>query len=265
MIMDFITAAFDLCAFGWVVFPLAPFSKIPAIPQSKGGRGCLDATDDEEIIADWAYHLPNANIGVACGEPSGVLVIDFDPRNGSEETVKRFAEKKKTFPPTVEVQTWSGGTHLYYRWEPEIKNSKSKLGPGIDVKTTGGYVVAPPSRVKHGGASGQYTWVRSPLGAELPRLPRWAVDVLKPKPEPIIPGQKISGSGDLGALFRYISVAPKGERNNVLHWAACRAAEKGATDSGTRDELIASAQRVGLPKIEAEKTVASAFRKVGRV
>jgi putative DNA primase/helicase len=187
--MDFLTEAFDLVRFGWKVFPLAPFSKIPAISKDDGGQGCLDATDDAEVIADWGHWYPNANIGIAAGEPSGFIAVDLDPRNGSEETIARLTAKKQTFPPTVEVRTWSGGTHLYYRWQPGIINSKSKLGRGIDVKTTGGYVVAVPSKIRcrETGKTGAYNWVRSPLGEHLPRLPQWAVEALKPKPEPSSP------------------------------------------------------------------------------
>jgi hypothetical protein len=261
--MDFLTAAADLCAFGWIVFPLAPGSKVPAIPGAKGGRGCLDATDDEEIIADWSHHIPNANIGIACGEPSGIIVVDFDPRNGSRRTVEFLASQKKTFPPTVEVETWSGGRHLYYRWESAIKNSKSKLGAGIDIKTTGGYVVAPPSFVREKGASGRYRWVRSPLGDCLPRLPRWAVEALKPKPEPIIRPKPGSSPKEVDGLIGFVGGCGHGNRNNALYWAARRVVETGNYGASEKDALISAAIASGLPRSEAEKTVASAFRNGG--
>lgn len=251
---------------GWRVFPLAPFAKIPAVPAAKGGRGCLDATDDEEQLAAWTKAYPRANIGLACGDVSGVIVIDFDPRNGSENTVAMFASRKQFFPATVEVRTWSGGSHLYYRWEPEIKNSKSKLGPGIDIKTTGGYVVAPPSRVRQDNAEGTYRWVRSPLGPDLPRLPRWAVEALKPKPSKagkvVIP-KKTDLSDDLEPIIRYIESAQEGNRNNILYWGACRAAENGSLDENMRSALVSAGMNAGLDRASAEKTVASAMRKAG--
>jgi hypothetical protein len=45
------------------------------------------------------------------------------------------------------ASTPSGGGHLYFRPPPgvEIRNSAGKLGPGLDVRGVGGYVVAPPS------------------------------------------------------------------------------------------------------------------------
>jgi hypothetical protein len=264
--MNFLEAAFDLAQFGWKVFPLAPRSKEPLISKDEGGRGCLDATDDEEIMADWGRRYPNANIGIAAGEPSRFLAVDLDPRNGSEATIARLAAKKQTFPPTVEVRTWSGGTHLYYAWQPGIINSKSKLGRGIDIKTTGGYVVAPPSRVRcrETGKSGAYRWVCSPLGEHLPRLPQWAVEALKPKPEPTQPKTSIEAPKDVSALVRFVKDASKGQRNNILYWAACRAAQAGTLGGQVTAALLDAAKAAGLDEISAKKTIASAskWRKV---
>jgi hypothetical protein len=153
--MRFLEAAFYLTQWGFKVFPLSTGAKIPMIPAAAGGRGCLDATDDEDIIGEWDRRYPAANIGLACGIPSGIIVIDIDPRNGGTVSVEKFVARKQLLPSTVEVATANGGRHLYYAWQPELKNSKSALAPGIDIKTTGGYVVAPPS-ILDGGK--KYTW-----------------------------------------------------------------------------------------------------------
>ncbi len=50
---------------GWAVFPLRPSSKFPLIPKDEGGRGCLDATTDEQQIRAWWTRQPDANIGLA--------------------------------------------------------------------------------------------------------------------------------------------------------------------------------------------------------
>jgi hypothetical protein len=254
----FLGAAFHLTQFGWKVFPLMPGQKIPAVPKSEGGRGCLDATDDEEIIGKWARRYPRANIGIACGQPSAAVVIDFDPRNGSEESVARLRTRKQMFTPTVTARTANGGTHLYYAFEPSLKNSKSVLAPGIDVKTTGGYVVAPPSVLE---GDRRYSWVNSPLGGDLPRLPRWAVEALKPKPKPVVVYDSKSAPKDVAPLVDFVAAAGKGDRNNKLFWAACRAAETGLLDSKAEDLLAAAAQANGLDKIEVEKTIESARKK----
>lgn len=254
----FLDAALHLTQFGWKVFPLMAGQKIPAVAKRDGGRGCLDATDDENIIGDWARQYPMANIGLACGLPSKILVIDLDPRNGSEDSIARFKARKQNFLPTVTAQTANGGTHLYYAYEPELKNSKSVLAPGIDVKTTGGYVVAPPS-VLEGGR--HYRWLNSPLGEHLPRLPRWALEALKPKPQPVLVFKRESAPKDLAPLADFVARSASGERNNALFWAACRAAEAGLLDGNAQATLLSAAQSIGLPRIEAEKTIASAVKK----
>ena len=256
--MNFLDSAFYLVSFGWKVFPLMRGSKIPALSKKAGGNGCLDATDDEEIIADWDYHLPGANIGIATGIPSGIMVIDLDPRNGSEESIAKLKAKKQEFPATVTAKTANGGLHLYYALEPELKNSKSVLAPGIDMKTTGGYVVGPPS-VLTGGK--RYEWINSPLGGSLPRLPRWAVEALKPKPQPVFKQMEYSGlPQDVAPLANFVASSSGGERNKRLYWAGCRAAEAGG-GNGEKAALLSAAIAVGLPKTEAEKTIDSAFKK----
>jgi hypothetical protein len=51
----------------------------------------------------------------------------------------------------------------------------------------------------------------------------------------------------------------EGNRNNVLYWAACRAAEDGLIDQ-IEDELIAAAVSAGENETKARRTVASARR-----
>jgi len=254
----FLDAAFHLTQFGWKVFPLMAGQKIPAVPKSEGGRGCLDATDDEEQIGAWSRRYPRANIGLACGLASNIVVIDLDPRNGSDESIARLKANKQTFPPTVTAKTANGGTHLYFAFEVPLKNSKSALAPGIDVKTTGGYVVAPPS-VLDGGRS--YRWVNSPLGGALPRLPRWSLEALKPKPQPVVAFNRKDAPQNIGPLVDFVARAKEGERNKALFWAACRAAEAGQLDLGGEAALLNAAIAVGLDKMSADKTIKSALKR----
>jgi hypothetical protein len=253
--MKFLDAAFYLVPFGWKIFPILPGAKIPAIAKRDGGNGCLDATDNEEVISVWTRRFPRANIAVACGVPSQIIVVDFDPRNGSDESVARLAAKKQAFPATVQAKTGNGGTHLYYAFEPELKNSKSTLAKGIDVKTTGGYVLCPWS-VLDGGK--RYEWVNSPLGGHLPRLPRWAVEALKPKPQPVFKPTESALPKDIKPLADFVRDSSEGERNKRFFWAACRAAEEGISGA---EALVGAALAAGLPKVEVEKTWESAMKK----
>ncbi len=159
---------------GWPVFPvwyIAAKNAVCHCPKSKtcqspgkhpiaacAKRGCLDATTDEETIRGWWSRYPNANVGIATG--GRLLVIDIDPRNGGNEGFDALVEKYGPIPDTVECLTGGGGRHLYVE-VPEgesLKNSKSLLAQGVDIKYTGGYVVAPPSNHV---SRGHYVWEAS--------------------------------------------------------------------------------------------------------
>lgn len=257
--MRFIDGAKPLIALGWAVFPISPGSKLPAISKKAGGQGVLDASKDEAQIRKWARRFPHANVGIACGKISGLTVLDFDPKGGAIETLKLFTEQRRLFNATVTVRTPSGGWHCYYRYAPELLNSKSLLGRGIDVRTTGGYVVAPPSRLADGTA---YSWEVSPLGPDLPPMPTWAHMALKPKPQPVFtPKAPVGGKDEvLDRLTRFVASAQNGQRNSCLYWAARRAAENGLTDDGSRQALAEAAIMIGTEEKEAFRTVGSAFR-----
>jgi Bifunctional DNA primase/polymerase, N-terminal len=53
--------------------------------------------------------------------------------------------------------------HVFFRYpaEKEIRNSAGWLGPGLDVRGEGGYVVVPPSRTR-----GVYEWMERAPPAE---------------------------------------------------------------------------------------------------
>ena len=164
---------------GWAIFPLAEGEKVPM----KGTDGFKSASASRAQISVWAQQLPHANIGIATGKVSGFLVVDLDPRSGSNETLAKLAKAGKVFGDTVEAGSPRDGRHLYFAYDPRVTISKANaLGAGIDVKTDGGYIVAPPSFWRGNGQS--YRWLRPPRGADLPRLPQWAILALQPPPEP---------------------------------------------------------------------------------
>jgi len=127
-------------------------------------HGLKDATRDGNVICRWYANGEVINLGIRTGPESGLVVLDIDPRHGGDESVKALGK----LPDTATVAT-GGGRQLYFRWPAgaDIRNSAGKLGPGLDIRGTGGYVVAPPSLHISGGV---YRWLRDPRGgvAELP-------------------------------------------------------------------------------------------------
>jgi len=116
-------------------------------------------TEDE--ITAWWNQYPDANIGMATGHLSGLVVIDCD----SEGAANRFIEEYPEAKDTRQVQT-GRGKHFYFINEPGITNDAGKLlGSGIDVRGEGGYVVAPPSVHANGRP---YEWLNKNTFSRLP-------------------------------------------------------------------------------------------------
>ena len=146
-----LAAALQYAARGWHVLPLRPAGKQPLTRH-----GCQEATADAAAIVAWWRRWPQANVGIACG-PSGLVVIDLDRDKGGLEAWADLRRRYAFDDATVMALTGGGGMHLYYRAPADlpIGNSAGRLGPGIDVRGSGGYVVAPPSRHPSGRP---YTW-----------------------------------------------------------------------------------------------------------
>lgn len=167
---------------GFAVFPLRERGKEPAIPKQEGGRGCLDATRDERAIRAWWSTRPRANVGVATGGASGVIVVDVDAGKGGDETMRRLCAEHGRIPCTLRART-GAGWHLYLSApSTPIACGVNALGRGVDIRGEGGYVVAPPS-IHPSGAS--YRWIVPDL--DVAPCPAWIVRLLGARREPKAP------------------------------------------------------------------------------
>lgn len=268
MAVSFFDAAADLVSLGFNVIPLRPGTKLPLMKAWQ-----RLASSELENITHWTRQWPDANIGVATGDVSGVCVIDLDvkdDRNGIE-TVANLAKAGKVLPPCPTVETPSGGRHLYFRMAHGLKNvvgvtgAGRGLGPGVDFRAKGGFVVAPPSVLPNG----TYRWIVPPMTPNFPRLPDWALAMLLPKQ--IKSRQKFeskAASGDaekaLEGIAKRVATAPDGQRNNLLYWAAYTAGgmvKEGRVGSdAASSRLTDAALAAGLPMQEAQATISSGFR-----
>jgi hypothetical protein len=135
-----------------------------------------NATTDLEIIDRWWSAHRGANIGIAT---SNAVVVDSDPRHGGDESLAELEGRYGGLPDTWRAQTAHGGDHFWF--DPGsvvVRNSASKLGPGLDVRGRGGYVVAPPSKLEEGS---DYLWVAGYGPHELPLapMPAWLLALLQ--------------------------------------------------------------------------------------
>lgn len=169
-------AALALARGGWPVFPLRPRDKVPLIASAAGGRGVLDATVDQDQIRRWWSAHPTANIGLATGKASSLFVVDVDDAKGGTATMRTLVERHGKIPPTRRSRT-GGGWHLLFELPARpVRMGANVLGPGVDTRSTGGYIVAPPSVHPNGT---RYRWLS--LDAPAP-LPEWIVRLAAPPP-----------------------------------------------------------------------------------
>lgn len=148
--------------------------KHPITPQ-----GLKNATTRKDWIAAWWKKWQYANVAIATGQASGIVVVDIDPRHGGNDALDDLFVKHGAFPDTAEVMTGGGGRHFYFKHPGvEIRNSAGKLGSGIDIRGDGGYVLAPPSSHISGGV---YEWEASsePEEVGLASMPAWLIEILK--------------------------------------------------------------------------------------
>ena len=141
--------ALALAAKGFKVFPIQPGQKAPPLLSGWPQR----ASSDPDVVRDYWIAVPDANIGISC---EGMLVVDIDPKNGGDVEFERL-DLIEGFGRTISSTTPSGGRHLFYRLPREsvgVANSVGTVGRGIDVRSVGGYVVAPGSET----AAGHYAW-----------------------------------------------------------------------------------------------------------
>jgi hypothetical protein len=159
-------AALQLVERGLAVFPCRPQGKEPMTPH-----GLKDASTDRDMVEHWWHRAPDANIGIATGAISDIVVIDVDGLDAEEELRKLEAEYI-ALPATVESIT-ARGRHLFFRYpQREIRNSAGKLAKGVDIRGTGGYVVAPPS--VH--PSGKRYWWSVDSANAFAAAPGWLLD-----------------------------------------------------------------------------------------
>lgn len=181
-------------------------------------RGHLDASKSRAQVEDWWKRWQFANIGVACG-PSGLAVVDVDPRHGGHVAWNRLANQNgREILDTVRCRTGSDGLHFYYRNDPAdpVRNSQGRIGLGVDTRGDGGYVIAPPSNHRSGNA---YAWVagRSPWEHRLlpfPSFLRERVGVrhqgrAEPVPERVVEGARHSTLVSLAGTMRARNFRPE--------------------------------------------------------
>lgn len=165
---ELLNAALAYAAKGWRVLPVHhPEATAPGrcscmrADCTKPGKHPMltdwpkRATTDPEMIRRWWDCWPLANVGLAMGD--GLIDLECDPRHGGDVSLPLVEQRLGALPDTVTWISGGGGEHRLLRVPPNapIRNGadlfRDLLGvlatgrSGIDLRSVGGFAVAPPS------------------------------------------------------------------------------------------------------------------------
>jgi hypothetical protein len=165
----------------------------------------------------WDRH-PTAMVGAPTGEQMGAWVLDVDVHKDDDgniingyETLAALEAKHEPLPPTATAKTAGGGEHRYFKHVPGVRN-RGKLGKGLDVRGSGGFVIMPGSITAEGN---EYIWLDYD-GEGLPPLadaPQWLLDLVLPPPAAATPATHYNY--EAGENAAYVERAVEQELNQL--------------------------------------------------
>ena len=229
--------ALELARQGFHVFPIAAGKKAPPLISDFPNQ----ATTDDEQIREWWIRHPDANIGISTtryGEGEALLVVDVDnkgDKHGDQELL-RLELEGRALPDTYMVHTPTGGRHLYYRSDAPVRQGADVLARGLDVRSRGGYVVAPGSAVDQGAYTAQ--------GGVLEPAPQWLTDACGPAPA--------RADAPLPSAVPLVDAARAAERAREF-LAECPLALEGDHGDDTTFKIICRVKDLGVDADTAEE------------
>lgn len=128
-----LTAAIKYLENGMAVIPLKPKSKEPLIPWKIYQSQLPTMTELNEWFQDG-----KSNIGIVTGKISNLSILDLDGENGLKYGQLNTLD-------TSLISLTGKGKQLWYRYHEGLGSSASEIAPNVDVRSDGGYIVAPPS------------------------------------------------------------------------------------------------------------------------
>lgn len=221
------TSPLDYVTRGWAIFPCHTIVRgVCSCPKGaecpapgkhpRTQNGVKDGTRNPDMIRTWMERFPQTNWAVACGEVSGIIVIDVDPRKNGFESMDELETSRTEgpLPETLRSNTGGAGRHYIFQY-PEggvsLPNRNNWLD-GVDIKSNGGYVILPEAEHISGGT---YTWDN--WGTSLAPLPSDVMQML-------MAASSHSGgpSADLPSTSDILRGVAEGDRDNTLYKACCR-------------------------------------------
>jgi putative DNA primase/helicase len=223
-----------------------------------------EATTDPARIASFWDEWPEANVALAC---ETFFVLDVDPRHGGDESLAALESEIGPLPHTWKCLTGGGGEHYFFEQIEGLSNSASDLGPGLDIRTRGGYVIGPPARHLCGRP---YAWdtdhhpLDTPLAAAPDRLQ--AKLLIRPAAGPDALAGKSSGRSAIRdaewlALFATPSETRHATLARIVGHLLCHRVNGYACLAIAQNWNALHARPEPLPDEEVERTVRSIARR----
>lgn len=183
-------------------------------------------------VRDWWRRWPDANIGMATGAFSKIIVLDCDSGEARQLVLEKGGLEQA---PAVWTGT-PGGIHFWIEHPGYPVQNFVREIPGTDFRGDGGYVLLPPS-LHHRGA--RYRWNEHTVGKPPATIPEWLARLFQDR------AAGTSGDGT--------SVAPL-DLNEILT----------GIEEGSRDEkLLRYARKMrgdDVPQAYAEQMIRQAAR-----
>jgi hypothetical protein len=189
-------AALFYASKGWSVVPVHTASKVNGKIVCSCSKGELCTSPGKHPAVSWSrYQKVRASdveirawfsgpfrangVGLITGQVSGVFVVDVDcgPGKQGADTLNILQLNNDDLPETCEAITGSGGRHYLFKNPPDVRiiTDKAVLGPDVDVRGEGGFIVASPSFHACGN---RYRWKpeNHPQTMEVADAPAWLVE-----------------------------------------------------------------------------------------
>lgn len=246
--------ALGLAAAGWKVLPVwwledlgdvrvcgcgNPFCNAPGKhPLIATGKRLGAASSETTQVEAWWREWPNANVAVACGEASGVIVIDCDVKDDVDgdivlrEWLSGVGLDDDVVLRTLSQTTGSGGAHYLFRYEPGVKNCISWLDH-VDVKSDGGYILIAPSNHVTGG---MYRW--RDITVPIATMPEQVLGAIRAAKSRVTHGKGAQGEDPVYDYRTCVKYGPKaGYRDHFFNARAFELRKSGVSREDAEGDL----------------------------
>lgn len=210
---------------------------------------------EQEVRQAWAK-WPNANIGMATGVLSGVVILDCDSGQA-----RQLAMEKGGLDKTPVIFTGKpGGVHYWLAYPGErvqnfVAGRHKQQYPGLDFRGDGGYCVLPPSI--HANLNTAYRWADNTMGLRLAPVPPWLMDILRNNASASDGGSFSEREAlDYEAILAGVD---EGSRDDFLFRAACRF-RRDDMPQAAAEALIRQAARACRPPFDEDTAVEKVVR-----